>query len=48
MPLLMTIEYEMGPVRIRQSRTWGWYGVLAVAIAIIAVVMVVTPAFDLD
>jgi rhomboid protease GluP len=47
MPLLMTIEYETGPIRIRQGRSWGWYGVLAVAISIIVVVMVVTPAFDL-
>ena len=48
MPLLMTIESEMGPVRIRQGRTWGWYGVLAVAISIIVVVMVVVPAVNLD
>jgi rhomboid protease GluP len=47
MPLLVTIESEMGPIRTRQGRTWGWYGVSAVAIVIIVIVMVVTPAFDL-
>jgi rhomboid protease GluP len=47
MPLLMTIESDMGPVRIRQSRPWGWYGVVAVTIVLIVVVMVVVPAFDL-
>ena len=47
MPLLMTIESDMGPVRIRQSRPWGWYGVVAVTIVLIVVVMVVVPAVDL-
>lgn len=47
MPLLMTIESDMGPVRIRQSRPWGWYGVVAVMIVLIVVVMVVVPAVDL-
>ncbi len=47
MPLLMTIEHETGPIRIRQGRSWGWYGVLAVAIVIIVVVMMVMPAVDL-
>jgi rhomboid protease GluP len=47
MPLLMTIESDMGSVRIRQSRPWGWYGVVAVTIVLIVVVMVVVPAVDL-
>jgi hypothetical protein len=38
---------DAGVIRIRQSRTWGWYGVLAVAVALIIVVMVVVPAVDL-
>ena len=48
MPLLMTIESDMGLVRVRQNRPWGWYGVMAVAIVLIVVVMVVVPAVDLD
>ncbi len=47
MPLLVAVASDAGPIRIRQGRPWGWYGVLAVAIAIVAVVMVVVPAVDL-
>jgi len=48
MPLLLTINHDMGPLRIRKGRAWGWYGVLAVAVGLIVVVMVVVPAVDLQ